>query len=129
MLDNVASHASDEKTCLDGKKINASTTGELGDVDLFGFEKQPTLTAKKHRIHSEKAAISEAIELIASMEANIVTFLEQVKSDNQANVTSQLRSIITKLSYRVKELREAKVSKRNSLQKLKGVAGENWKSS
>ena len=32
-----------KEICLDGKKINSSVTGTLGDVDLFGYDAKPTL--------------------------------------------------------------------------------------
>jgi hypothetical protein len=41
------------KICLDGKKINSSVTGTLGDVDLFGYEAKPALEERKKRLENE----------------------------------------------------------------------------
>lgn len=41
VLDKFAQQATNDQTfklCFDGKKINASTKGEEGDIDLFGFD-------------------------------------------------------------------------------------------
>ncbi|KAK3085168.1 hypothetical protein FSP39_025400 [Pinctada imbricata] len=64
-LEKVALHNTDEKTykiCLDGKKINASKSGSLGDIDLFGFEKQPTLSERKDRLNHEIEFTEECLQ-------------------------------------------------------------------
>jgi len=63
LLDKIASMDNKNKTfklCLDGKKINASTSESGGDVDLFGFEPSPTLAERQNRLKNEIDTVKEA---------------------------------------------------------------------
>ena len=62
------------KLCLDGKKINSSTSSVLGDVDLFGYEQKPTLTEKQERrnVNSEISLTDELVVII--IRSNICRF-------------------------------------------------------
>lgn len=64
------------KLCLDGKKINASTSGSGGDVDLFGFEPSPTLAERQNRLKNEIDTVKEAE--LPSVNILKIHFLEQV---------------------------------------------------
>jgi hypothetical protein len=67
LLDKVVPTATKDKTYkigLDGKKMNTSTSGKLGDVDLFGFEKQPTLQERKDRLESELKVSAGVLEIL-----------------------------------------------------------------
>ena len=60
LLDKYAEQARSEQTfklCFDGKKINPSTKGDQGDVDLFGFDGRPSIGAKRQRLEEEKQSI------------------------------------------------------------------------
>ena len=50
------------KLCLDGKKINASTSGKTGD--LYGFEQTATLCERKDRIQKEIEAVKQTEGLL-----------------------------------------------------------------
>ena len=51
------------KICLDGKKINSSAA-EGGEIDLWGFEKAPTLRDLKDKLDKEKRLISKTKEMV-----------------------------------------------------------------
>ena len=68
LLDKVAESSNPSKTykiCFDRKKINASTSGLQGDIDLWGLEHKPTLKERLEQLQSEKDLIAEATETVS----------------------------------------------------------------
>ena len=114
------------KICVDGKKINPSSKGE---VDLWGYEGEPTLEAKRQRVFKE-------IEFFNIHTKRIETQIEKghyVTSDltntEKNNVIDSCKSSVTMLSYRIKDLRMLKVNKMTALQKLQDQVQGDWRSS
>ena len=115
------------KICLDGKKINASTSGKLGDVDLFGFEKQPTLPERKARLENELKLTEQLVSTLDSYDDDMP--LTSMLSTGAETITNKLKELITLLGKRVHDLRTTKMTRQASLQKFKLLAGDNWKKS
>ena len=61
LLDNMNKTS---KLCLDGKKINASTSGKTGDIDLFGFQQTPTQCERKERFQKKIEAVKQTEGLL-----------------------------------------------------------------
>lgn len=130
MIHLIAEQSSTLKTyklCLDGKKINGSTTGILGDVDLFGHEQKPTLREKQNRLQDEILHTESVLKTLDNVDTNFLlqSFLPSIKSC----LTEKLRKLVTLLSERLKDLRQMRVSKQTTLAKFKDIAGSNWKTS
>jgi hypothetical protein len=124
LLDKIASMDNKNKTfklCLDGKKINASTSGSGGDVDLFGFELSPTLAERQNRLKNEIDTVKEA-------ETALSQYIEDSFPGTDV-LCEKIRPLIQLLSQRVCDLRNVKVTKQAFLQKFKGIAGSDWKKS
>lgn len=113
--------------CLDGKKINGSITGILGDVDLFGHEQKPTLREKQNRLQDEILHTESVLKILDNMDTKFLlqSFLPSMK----ICLTEKLRKLITLLSERLKDLQQMRVSKQTTLAKFKDIAGSNWKTS
>lgn len=60
MIDVVSQADSDQrltyKLCVDGKKINPCSSGE---VDLWGFESEPTYENKQKRLNEERNFLAD----------------------------------------------------------------------
>ncbi|KAJ8301229.1 hypothetical protein KUTeg_020216 [Tegillarca granosa] len=127
LLEKVAQDVTEDKTyklCFDGKKINSSTSSNLGDVDLFGFEQEPTLSQRKHRLQNEAIICQKASRTFEGLapDQDINFLLPSVS----VNIVSKMVSIIKLLGYRLKDLRTLKASKSATLAKFKEIAGTNW---
>ena len=68
MIDSLTSCAKDQmktyKVCVDGKKINPSSKGE---VNLWGYEDSPTFKEKQDRLTIELNHVSELKELVTKL--------------------------------------------------------------
>ena len=123
MLNRMSTNSSEVtyKICFDGKKINSSAA-EGGEIDLWGFEKAPTLRDLKDNLDKEKRLISKTKEMVQELvqyEENVASFDLGVK----LKVSSQLRSIITVLSVNLKSHREKRLCAKNGLSKFKKLGG------
>ncbi|KAL5011712.1 hypothetical protein ScPMuIL_010263 [Solemya velum] len=130
LLDKVSMLASEDKTykiCLDGKKINASTSGQSGDIDLFGFEREPTILAKRERLKRELCFTEETLEALQPYEDDME--IQSLLPTSSEVICTKLKGLITLLGKRLQDLRATKVSRQVSLQKFKAAAGDNWKKS
>jgi hypothetical protein len=117
------------KLCFDGKKINTSISGEYGDIDLFGFEGTPTLQEKRERLKREQTMIKEAVDMLRKQMIKNINLLTRLSKSTKSEIVDVLRSVVHVLSNRLKELREAKLSKDTALIKFKKLAGEDWQKS
>lgn len=75
MIHLIAEQSSTLKTyklCLDGKKINGSTTGILGDVDLFGHEQKLTLREKQNRLQDEILHTESVLKTLDNVDTNFL---------------------------------------------------------
>ncbi|VDI71523.1 Hypothetical predicted protein [Mytilus galloprovincialis] len=57
------------KLCVDGKKINSSTIGNLGDVNLWGHEDPPTLSSKMKQLDEDKKNIEQLRNLLQDIQS------------------------------------------------------------
>lgn len=55
------------KLCFDGKKINSSTSGRHGDIDLWGLEQKPTLNERKAALEYDTDLLTEAKSCIETL--------------------------------------------------------------
>jgi len=56
------------KLCLD----NVSTSGSLGGTDLFGFERDPTLSQRQDRLRIELSLTQEALSVVEILDVDYV---------------------------------------------------------
>lgn len=104
MIHLIAEQSSTLKTyklCLDVKKLNGSTTGILGDVDLFGHEQKPTLREKQNRLQDEILHTESVLKTLDNVDTNFLlqSFLPSIKSC----LTEKLRKLVTLLSFETDE--------------------------
>ena len=132
LVDKVSEQSTPSKTyklCVDGKKINSSLSGPEGDIDLFGFEGSPTLAEKRERLRIEHCHIQEMSDRIRELNIMGKRTLHNLSEKDSTIVTEKLLTIVHILSVRLKELRESKVHKDLTCEKLKKQAGSDWRKS
>ena len=90
LLDKVSENSDSKKTyklCLDGKKINASTSGKYGDIDLWGYEHSPTLLERRACLESDKANIKSVSKLIDGLSDTNRTSTKDMTPEKKRNIT------------------------------------------
>lgn len=132
LLDRVAEQSSNLKTyklCLDGKKINASTSGQGGEIDLWGNEQKPTLKERQEQLNSDKKMIEDASTLVCKALDLAKHNLSDLESDEKTRLKEILLNIITVLSKRVQILREVVVHREMSKERLINSIEGDWRKS
>ncbi|MEW8542406.1 MAG: YqaJ viral recombinase family protein, partial [Candidatus Thiodiazotropha sp.] len=132
LLDKYAEQASKIQTfklCFDGKKINAAIKGEQGDIDLFGFDGPPNIGERRQRLEDEKNLMQTAADMFTEQTIKLKENVEQMSDEDKNSAVFQLRNVVHVLSLRLKELREAKVSREMAVAKFKKMAGADWRKS
>ena len=115
------------KICLDGKKINSSVSGSMGDVDLFGFEASPTLVEKKMRLDEELNLVKKTDLKINHLQSCTCISLCTLFPSISVPLCRLSRILIFNLSSRLKDFRLLKTSPEASLNKFQQLAGKDWK--
>ena len=116
LLDKVSENSDSKKTyklCLDGKKINASTSGKYGDIDLWGLEHSPTLLERRACLESDQAVIKSASKLLDEFADINKVGTKDMTPEEKETLRNLLLDIIFMLSGRIKSLRQMMVSKGN----------------
>ena len=114
------------KICVDGKKINPCSTGE---INLWGYENSPTFTERQDRYNSEMNHFHDLqayLEKLINFGHSSVSALSEqdIRAIKEACKTS-----VTILSARIRDLRQLKVKSDMFLQKLLGKVEGDWRSS
>lgn len=112
MLDLV-SHSDAEKKatykiCVDGKKINPCSKGE---VNLWGYEENPTYQEKKQRLNEEVSFFHNAISNLEKLGNFAKTSTNDCDDTDNEFITYNCRNSVTLLSGRIKDLRQMKLKK------------------
>ena len=132
LVDNVSEQSTPLKTyklCVDGKKINSSLSSAEGDIDLFGFEGSPTLAEKRERLRIEQSRIQEVSDRVRELNIMGKHTLGNLSESDSTLLAEKLSNIVYILSNRLKELRESKVHKDLTCEKLKKQSGSDWRKS
>ena len=114
------------KVGIDGKKIARGKGNMMGDIDCWGFEPAPTLSARKTRYEEEQQLVSD-VYTFAEKTDNQHDFLE-----NAQYFQDKVKCVIIVISKRLKDLREARLKVdqvMNKLFKMGEVENSNWKTS
>ena len=115
------------KICVDGKKINPSSKGE---VDLWGYESLPTFQQRKLKLENERDKIKQCL---TKVKKKILSFgnvnLSDIQTEELLVMIEESREMITMLSNRIRDLREIKVSKETALQNIQSKVEGDWRSS
>lgn len=117
MIEKIATHDNDAltyKLCVDGKKINPCSKGE---VDMWGFEDRPTFKEKQSRLKNELDFVRLAIESLSHQmdlgHVDALSCTDVVKSQLLTNC----RILIEINSKRLMDLRKLQIKKK----KMKSV--------
>lgn len=114
------------KICVDGKKINPCSTGE---INLWGHEDSPTFDEKQNRYNSEMDFFSD---LRAKLE-KLLSFGHisslTVSEEDMHFLEEACQLSVTILSIRIRDLRQMKVKNDMFLQKLLRKVEGDWRSS
>ena len=117
------------KLCVDGKKISSGFGQILGDVDLFGFEDDPSLKEREVRLDEELSNVRDIENILEKISLRDVVQINAIQEDQQLSLRKHLLSILKTASKRLQELRLIHVKKRQALEHLMTSAGPNWKES
>lgn len=131
LLDKVAEQSNKYQTfklCFDGKKIS-STSSQFGDIDLFGFEGTPTLADKQLRLKEEKTTVTNLIDKLRQQTDYQINSVNKMSQITKSCVTESTKVLIEILSNRLKDLRQAHLSKEMALIKFKKMTGQEWRKS
>ena len=111
------------------KKITPGFGKNLGEVDLFGHESVPTLVQKMDRREEELLLIEETkIRIEKYIDMGIEQVCGMLK-ESKLELKTCICDILSVLTNRIKEIRNAKVSRTITLDKLLGMSGEPWQKS
>jgi hypothetical protein len=106
------------KMCFDSKRINACKTNKSGDIDLFGFENEPTLKARWNRL-TEDLKLADTVKEKIHKISDTVESLKDFQPADKRIYCKKIQTVINLLSKRLQNLRQLKVTQEASLQKFK----------
>ncbi|XP_053383231.1 uncharacterized protein LOC123562931 [Mercenaria mercenaria] len=132
MIDKLASQTRVDKTyklCVDGKKINAGKSKKHGDIDLFGFEKPPTLSDRRATLEGETLLLKSVADILDVMSICQKTKLKQIPENETKHLIQLLIEVVRVVGEKLHTLRSTKVSKELMLEKLKKQSGPDWRKS
>jgi len=81
------------KLCVDGKKINVSSSQVDGEVNLFGFEDKPTFQENRDRLMTEISMIREIDNLLMSFQRQNKVYISEIPGE-QNSFKEKLRELI-----------------------------------
>lgn len=120
------------KLCLDGKKVNISSKSLLGGVDLFGFEDKPTAQDRKDRLKKEESMIyliNNVLKKFFEKDLLDLNGCPDKYSNDCTALLGLMKDVMRLLNLRISYLRQMRVKKFITLQKLKESSGSNWRKS
>ena len=94
---------------FDGKLIRPRFTKDSGDVDMFGCERQPTLSQRKCRLDEEQVRLNEVITSVHNLQP--FAKITSLDFDFLGHLLVKIRIILKLLTVRIKEIRQLKLSK------------------
>lgn len=117
------------KMCVDGKKLNAGVQGQkLGDINLWGFEDNPTLQERQLKLDIDLSVVSKIKDILDSEELKDTNNLMEV-SETSKDLATEIKNSLSVLSTRIHDLRKVKVGKKIALEKLWSQVTGDWRSS
>ena len=111
------------KLCFDGKKIASGFGKHLGEVDMFGWERPPTLKDKMKQVSRELETIEKMQAFVCHMEDKDKTYVNDLLSDDKNRMSENVMSAITSLSLKIRTLRDIRWKTMLALERVKSEAG------
>ena len=72
------------KLCVDGKKINLSSSQVDGEVNLFGFEDNPTFQENRDRLMTHISMIREIDNLLMSFQRQNKVYISEIPGEQNS---------------------------------------------
>lgn len=130
MVDKISQADPDKKStykiCVDGKKINPCSKGE---VDLWGYEDKPTFQEKQIRLENENVLLQDVQSELERLELLGNGSTEDLDQKKREEVLGKCRDCISLVSQRIRDLRHLKMKKEIFLKKLMEKCASDWRSS
>jgi hypothetical protein len=70
--------------CVDGKKINVSSSQVYGEVNLFGFEDNPTFQENRDRLMTHISMIREIDNLLMSFQRQNKMYISEIPGEQNS---------------------------------------------
>jgi len=118
------------KIGIDGEKIARDKGKQMGDVNCWGHEPAPTLHEKQQRLEDEKVFIQETKTNVEKCD-HTGTGTDKLTTTTKVYLLQKLKSIVTVVSKRIKDLRDVSLKLNFGIQKfvkLGEVTGD-WRKS
>ena len=103
---------------FDEKKISMGFGKNRGDVILFGNESPPTLAERVRTQENEKSLLRAITDILDHMESKNKVLLPSIVEDENSQIYSLSKDIITSTGLRIKALRELKLKKQYTYERL-----------
>ena len=131
LLSSLSSHLANKPLNLsvDGKKICRGKGKHMGDINCWGFENKPTLSERQEKLEIDKALMESIITRLDILEGRGIDKINQISKSEKSIIHNELISVVKTLSIRNKQLRETESSLVLSEEKLKKLAGSDWRKS
>ena len=113
--------------CADGKKVTAGVDAKGGDVNMFGYEGGIPLDVRESTYQNEKQLLDHLVSLFGSIDGK--NELTDCNFELKESLSTPMKSIIEKISARIKESRNLIFKQTLGLNKFINIAGENWRES
>lgn len=114
------------KICVDGKKINPSSKGE---VRLWGYEDSPTFDEKQVRLAAEKEFFEDFKDRLSKLSEYGHTYISTCDDSDNEFIQRGCTKSVQLLSQRIRDLRQLKVKKDIFLIKLFDKCESDWRNS
>lgn len=112
--------------CIDGKKIAPGFGKHSGEVDLFGHESTPTLKTKRQRLDIELSCVQNLMTDVNKWIQKDLDAVCDIENSSKVSVKSAFLNLLSIITLRIKEIRETKVRRQITLEKLVKLAGDDW---
>ncbi|VDH98759.1 Hypothetical predicted protein [Mytilus galloprovincialis] len=117
------------KLCVDGKKINSSTIGNLGDVNLWGHEDPPTLSSKMKQLDEDKNNIEQLRNLLQDIQSERIESILDCAQHIKPVFIEHCINTIQAIGHKIRDLRKAKVGKHMAYDKFLKTTEGDWRKS
>ena len=117
------------KIGIDGKKIARGKGDKIGDIDCWGFEREPTLQDKEARQKREKDKVSEVFSLCQKVD---IAYVSALSNSYKTTILNELIDILKIMLKRIEDLRHVMIRLDLGLDKflkLGESSGSNWRKS
>ena len=118
-----AHQGADVKLSIDEKKI-AYSIGDIGEENLYGFERAPTLKERQERLHEKKSIVAECTAEVKKNSSDKV--IASISGASVTSVKNALMITLTNTSGRIKELRLLIVKPKQTLEDLLKKVDGHW---